>query len=164
MPDSFPVVDSSCIILKFAATHIDNVTFSSFTLALFALIMMRAPPVSPISCSSSGLANEFTLTRSGIERGFSPPLLAAALEVAGKVLLVAPSVSKGSSYSPTPSIFFILSSSPSSTPLMNTSLHLLNTFVAYKLRPWICNPCTNWYPRWWENTWNTSSCCYTFPF
>jgi len=88
VPDSFPVVASLCIILEFAATHIDNVTFSSFTLALIALILMRAPPVSPISCSSSGLANVFTLTRSGIERGFPPLLLAAALEVAGKVLLV----------------------------------------------------------------------------
>ena len=135
MPDSFPVVASSCIILEFAATYIDNVTFSSFTLALFALIMRRAPPVSPISCSSSGLANVFTLTRSGIERGFPPLLLAAALEVAGKVLLVAPNVSRGSSNAPYPSIFLILSSSPSSTAQMNTSLHLLNTFVAYKLRP-----------------------------
>ena len=72
MPDSFPVVTSSYIILEFAAIHIGNVTFSSFNLALFALIMMRAPPVSPISCSSSGLANVLTLTRSGIERGFSP--------------------------------------------------------------------------------------------
>ena len=67
VPDSFPVVASSCIILEFAATYIDNVTFSSFNLALFALIMMRAPPVSPISCSSSGLAKAFTLTRSGID-------------------------------------------------------------------------------------------------
>ena len=42
----------------------------------------------PISCSS-------TLTKSGIKRGFSPLFLAAALEVAGMVLLVAPALVKG---------------------------------------------------------------------
>ena len=88
VPDSLPVVSSSCIILEFAAIHIGNVTFSSFNLALFALIMMRAPPVPPISCSSE-------ITKSGIERGFSPLFLAAALEVAGMVLLVAPALVKG---------------------------------------------------------------------
>ena len=35
-------------------------------------------------------------------------LLAAALEVAGKVFLVTPSVSKGSSNAPIPSIFLII--------------------------------------------------------
>ena len=114
MPDSFPVVTSSCIILEFAAIHIGNVTFSSLTSALFALIMMRAPPVSPISCSSSGLANVLTLTRFGIERGFPPLLLAAALDVAGMVLLVAPSASKGSSNALIPSIFSRIPSSPPS--------------------------------------------------
>ena len=107
MPDSLPVVSSSCIILEFAAIHIGNVTFSSFTLALFALIMMRAPPVPPISCSSE-------ITKSGIERGFSPLFLAAALEVAGMVLLVALSAGKGPSNAPIPSIFLIISSSPPS--------------------------------------------------
>ena len=43
------------------------------------LIMMWAPPVWPISCSSWGLANVLTLTRPGIKRGFLPLLLAVAL-------------------------------------------------------------------------------------
>lgn len=61
----------------------------------------------PISCSSE-------ITKSGIERGFSPLFLAAALEVAGMVLLVAFSVGKGPSNAPIPSIFLRISSSPPS--------------------------------------------------
>ena len=81
--------------------------FSSVTLGLFVHITMQAPPVSPISCSSSGLANSvLTLTKSGIKRGFSSPLPAFAFEVAprktcgslsrrGIVLSVSPAPAKG---------------------------------------------------------------------
>ena len=81
--------------------------FSSVTLVLFVHITMQAPPVSPISCSSSGLANNvLTLTKSGVKRGFSSPLPAVAFEVAprktcgslsrrGIVLSVSPAPAKG---------------------------------------------------------------------
>ena len=74
MRDSLPTVTSSCMIREFAASHIDNVMFSSFIFVFLARITMLALPEFPISCSSSELAKELTLTNSGIKRGFSRPL------------------------------------------------------------------------------------------
>lgn len=74
MGDSLPTVTSSCIIHEFAASHVDNVMFSSFIFVLLAQITMLALPEFPIACLSSELVKELTLTNSGIKRGFSPPL------------------------------------------------------------------------------------------
>ena len=113
-PDSFPVVNSSCIMRAFAAIHIDSVMFSNFGFPFCALITILAPPELPISCSSSLLARLFTITKSGINSGFSPPLAPCAafafvprntcrsLSKRGRWVSVASSVSKGSSMAPMP--------------------------------------------------------------
>ena len=127
MPDSLPTATSSCIIRDFAVSHIDNVMFSIFTFVLLARITMLAPPKFPISCSSSELVKELNLTKSGIKRGFSPPLptfvafLAAPQKTCGSLsrrcpirLSVAPGADKEPSRAPIPSILFKIYSRPPS--------------------------------------------------
>lgn len=76
--DSFPVFRSSCIIREFAATHEDRVICSNFGFPFAARRTTFAPlALFPISCSSSLLSYVSTLTRSGINKGFSPLLVPA---------------------------------------------------------------------------------------
>lgn len=76
--DSFPFLRSSCIIREFGATHIDRVICSNFGFpfparrTVFPLLELF-----PISCSSSLMAYVPRLTKSGINKGFSPCLVPA---------------------------------------------------------------------------------------
>ena len=75
--ESFPLIISSCIIQEFAATHIESEMFSSFDFPFAARMTIFGPLVCPISCSSSLESYVPRLTKSGINKGFSPCLVAA---------------------------------------------------------------------------------------
>ena len=97
---------------------------SSFSFAVLTLITMLALPKLLISCSLFLLAKAFTLIESCSTNGFSPPLAGCAIfrgaprktcrSLSKRLsdVSVTPSVCKGSTIEPIPSIFFGILSKP----------------------------------------------------